>query len=173
MTKSNFGESFIKWIDIVDKSIPIHIINNGAATPLPSFKRECTVETPKRWKLIFVLLMRVDPELALTLFRTSWPWWVHTLLNKWSPVVSFVSYQYNQPPAFKKFMYSATMQWLEFTWWNSDYMKNSCRDPCSYHWTYITKEWIVAPWCNREKVAFSGQRGNISWRNIVIIDMFV
>ena len=74
MTKSNFGESFIKWIDIVDKSIPIHIINNGAATPLPSFKRECTAETPKRWKFIFVMLMRVNPELALTLFRTSWPW---------------------------------------------------------------------------------------------------
>ena len=76
MTKSNLGESFIKWIDIVDKIIPIHIINNGAATPLPSFKWECTAEIPKRWELIilFVMLMRVNPELALTLFRTIWPW---------------------------------------------------------------------------------------------------
>ena len=40
ITKSNFWESFIKWIDIVDKNISIYIINNGAATPLPSFKGE-------------------------------------------------------------------------------------------------------------------------------------
>ena len=52
-------------------------------------------------------------------------------------------------------------------------MKNICRDSCGSHWTYITKEWIVDPWCHREKAAFSGQHGNISWRNIVIIDMFV
>ena len=40
ITKSSFRESFIKWIDIVDKKISIYIINIGAATPLPSFKEE-------------------------------------------------------------------------------------------------------------------------------------
>ena len=40
ITKCNFGESFIKWVDIVDKNISMYIINNGAATPLPSFKGE-------------------------------------------------------------------------------------------------------------------------------------
>ena len=40
ITKSNFGESFIKWIDVVDIYISIYIINNGAATPLPYFQGE-------------------------------------------------------------------------------------------------------------------------------------
>ena len=38
ITKSNFEESFIEWIDIADKNISIFITNNGAATPLSSFK---------------------------------------------------------------------------------------------------------------------------------------
>ena len=40
ITKSSFGESFIKCIDIVDTNILIYIINNGEATPLHSFKQE-------------------------------------------------------------------------------------------------------------------------------------
>ena len=72
MTKSNFGESFIKWMDVVAKIISIHIINNVTATDLSLLSKGS--ETPKRWKLIFVMLMRVNLELALTLFQTSWPW---------------------------------------------------------------------------------------------------
>ena len=48
--------------------------------------------------------MRVNPGLSLTLFQRSWPWWVHNLIKKWSPVVCFVNYLCNQPPPFKKFM---------------------------------------------------------------------
>ena len=52
-------------------------------------------------------------------------------------------------------------------------MNNICRDPCWCHSTYITKEWIVAPWHHREKSCLLVQLRNVSWKNIVIIGMFV
>ena len=75
--------------------------------------------TCKSWKLIFVVLMRVNPELALTLFWTSLPWWVHNLKNRWSPVVLFVSYLYNKPSPFTKFMYStlSSIHIMKFRIW--------------------------------------------------------
>ena len=52
--------------------------------------------------------MRVNPGLALTLFQTSWPWWVHNLINKVPLVVCFLNYLCNQQPTFKKFSWTST-----------------------------------------------------------------
>ena len=126
--------------------------------------------TSKSWKLIFVVLIRVNPEMPLTLLRTSLPWWVHNLENKWSPVVLFVSYLYSQPPPFMKFMY-LTLTSIHMMKFRIGTIFVGTHVGAIQH--IYKKKRIVAPWHDREKVAFSGQLGNVSWKNIVITDMFV